>query len=44
MTKSSTDYAELQGLQIALSHAELTNSNKIIIEWIIKRINELKNK
>jgi len=44
MAKSSYDYAELSGLKAALSHANFTNADKIVIEWLKNRIKELESK
>lgn len=44
MPKSSYDYAELSGIKSALLHAEFTNADKIVIEWLKNRIKELESK
>lgn len=42
--KSSIDYAELQGLKIALSNAQYLKINEIVLDWLEKRIKELESK
>ena len=42
---SSCEYAEMAGLNIALSHLKTQEPEKIeVIEWIEKRISEIKEK
>jgi len=42
-TKSSTDWAELAGLKIAIANAK-RDTNPEVIEWMRKRIKELEDK
>ena len=45
--KSSTDYAELAGLRIALSNIKVNSRDSLnelsVIEWLNRRIQELVN-
>lgn len=45
MAKSSTEYAELMGLRIALSNLAVARQQETsVYEWIQLRIQELENK
>ena len=46
MSKSSTDYAEIAGLKLALNHliASPAPNTQIVIDWIKSRIAELEKK
>jgi hypothetical protein len=46
MSKSSTDYAEIAGLKLALNHliANPEPNTQIVIDWIKLRIAELEKK